>query len=676
MQFEYPKTRKIKKIDNYHGTNVSDPYQWLEKYSKKVVKEWIGKQERLTRSYIDKLPQKAIIQKRLNELLRYDEKTLPWEILKGKRIFFYERKKDDEKWVYYTQEDENSEKVELIDPNKWADGESLSFVVPSVDGKYLVFGKDKGGDENPIIYIMEVKTMELLSDSVSGWKQNRVSWLHDNSGFYYSRKPLKGEVKNGEEYYWDEVYFHGLGTSFLKDKKIFFCKDRKEYYHTAEVSEDGDYVIFYRSTVGKTEVYFKKIDSKKMIPIAEGFDADYRVNIINDKIIIKTNLGASNGKVFIADVNNPEKSNWKNLIGESEDKLYNVSAIAGNLYLEYIHRAYSKIKIYSLEGNYIKDLKLPDMGSANVCGYFTKSNIWVMFSSFIFPFATYKYDFRKNKLKLFFKPSIDLNIEKFSTNQIEYKSKDGTMVTMFLLSNRNLKKNGKNPILLTGYGGFGISIMPYFSTNYVVWLEAGGMVAIPNLRGGGEYGKEWHEAGKLDKKQNVFDDFIASAEWLINEKYTSPKKIAISGGSNGGLLVGAVTIQRPELFRVVNCAVPLLDMLRYHKLSIANTWVGEYGSSEDPEQFKYIYKYSPYHNIKKNVEYPAILITTSENDARVDPMHALKMVAKLQEVNPNGEPILLLVRKSSGHCGGTTISKNIEQTSEEFAFLMKKLGMN
>jgi len=676
MQFKYPETKKIEKTDNYHGIKVSDPYQWLEKYSNKSVKDWVDKQEKLTHSFIDKLPQKKKIQKRLNDLWRYDERTIPWEVLKGKRIFFRERKKDDEKLVYYTQKDKNSEKVELINPNKWSEDESLTFTAPSIDGEYLAFGKDKGGDENSKIYIMEVKTKKILDDSVRGWHQDRVSWLHDNSGFYYSRKPLNGEVKKGEEYYWDEVYFHWLGTSPSEDERIFFCKNKKEYYHTAIVSEDGNYVIFHRTTFGKAEVYFKKIDSDKIIPIAEGFDADYEVNMVNDKIIIKTDLEASNGKVFISDVDKPERNNWQELIPESKDNLCGVSAISGNLYLEYLHKAHSKIKIYSLGGKYIKDVELPDIGSAEVYGYFSKKNIWVRFSSFLFPFTTYKYDFNKDKLSLFFKPQINLDVNDFSTKQVEYESKDRTKITMFLLSRKNIKKDGKNPVLLTGYGGFNISIAPYFSATYITWLEGGGIVAIPNLRGGGEYGEEWHKAGKLEKKQNVFDDFIAAAEFLISKKYTNPKRLAISGGSNGGLLVGAVTIQRPELFRVVDCDVPLLDMLRYHRLSLANTWAVEYGSSDDPKQFKYIYKYSPYHNVRENVNYPAMLITTSENDARVDPMHALKMVAKLQEVNPNGEPIFLLVRKSSGHGGGTTISKMIEQLSEKIAFLMEKVDIN
>lgn len=675
-KLNYPKTKKIKHIDNYHGTKVFDDYRWLENYEDKRVKEWVAKQEKLTHSIIDKLPQKKKISERLNELLRYDEETIPWEVLKSKRIFFHKRKKNDEKWIYYTKENITLSPVELINPNKWRDNEVLSFVKPSPDGKLLAFGKEKGGDENPIIKIMDVTSKKILKDSVTGWKQGRVAWLHDNSGFFYSRKPKKGDANKEEEYYWDEVYFHSLGKDSSNDKRIFYHDKTKEYYHTAYLDESGKYVLFTRETFGKNEVFFRKVQDDKMIPIATGFDAEYSVQIINNKIVIQTDSEASNGKVYITDVNKPERKNWKELIPESSDKLFGVSAISGNLFVEYLHKAHSKIKIFSLEGTYIKDVELPGIGDAEIYGYWSKQSIWLRFSSFVSPYTTYKYDLEKNNLEVFFKPPIKINYDDYQTEQVEYPSKDGTKITMFLIHKKGIEKSGNNPTLLTGYGGFDISMTPYYSSRYVVWLESGGMIALPNLRGGGEYGTKWHEAGKLNKKQNVFDDFISAAEWLIDNKFTSSDKIAISGASNGGLLVGAVAVQKPKLFRVVDCAVPLLDMLRYHKLSIANTWAVEYGSSENPEQFEYIHKYSPYHNIKESTNYPAMLITTSENDSRVDPMHALKMVAKLQEVNPNGEPHLLLVRRASGHTGGTTITDNINQLSEELAFLMNELEMH
>jgi len=338
-ELNYPKTKKIKHIDNYHGTKVSDDYRWLENYEDKKVKEWVVKQEKLTHSIIDKLPQKKKISERLNELLRYDEETVPWEVLKSKRIFFHKRKKNDEKWIYYTKENITSSPVELINPNKWRDNEVLSLIKPSPDGKLLVFGKEKGGDENPIIQIMDVTSKKILEDSVTGWKQERVAWLHDNSGFFYSRKPKKGEVNKGEEYYWDEVYFHSLGEDSSNDKRIFYHDKTKEYYHTAYLDESGKYVIFTRETFGKNEVFFRKIKDKKMIPIAAGFDAEYNVQIIDNKIIIQTDSKASNGKVYVTDVNKPERKNWKELIPESSNKLLRVSAISKHLFVEYLHNS-------------------------------------------------------------------------------------------------------------------------------------------------------------------------------------------------------------------------------------------------------------------------------------------------------------------------------------------------
>lgn len=675
VKLNYPETKKVKYVDNYHGTKVVDNYRWLENCGDKRVKEWIANQEKLSRSIIDNLPQKKKIVQRLNELWRYDAETIPWEVLNGKRIFFHKRKKNDEKWVYSTKEDEKSEEIELINPNYWEENDSLSFAQPSSDGKFLAFGKEKGGNENPVIQVMEIATKEILNDSVTGWKQGRVAWLHDNSGFFYSRKPLKGEVKKGEEYYWDGVYFHELGTNNSKDKKIFYHDSVKEYYHTAYLDELGMYVIFVRTKSKKNEVFFKKIKDDELIPIATGFDAEYDVQIVDEKILIQTDLDSPNGKVYVTDTDKPERKYWKELIPESSDKLVSVSGIFGKLFVKYLHRAYSITKIYSLDGSFVKNVTLPGFGDSSVHGYWSKPNIWIRYSSFITPYATYKYNMKKDELELYFKPPVNIDSSKYITKQVEYSSKDGTKITMFLIYNKNLKKDGENPAFLTGYGGFNISMTPHYSLTNVIWPEAGGIVAIPNLRGGGEYGAEWHEAGKLEKKQNVFDDFIAAAEWLIENKYTSPNKLSISGGSNGGLLVGAVAIQKPNLFRAVDCGVPLLDMLRYHKLSIANTWAVEYGSSENPEQFEYLHKYSPYHNVKEGVDYPAMLITTSKNDARVDPMHALKMIARLQEVNPNGGPFLLLVRGDSGHRGGTTISNNINQISEELSFLMNELNM-
>ncbi len=673
----YPLNEKIPVVDTLHGTVIIDNYRWLEDSNDPKVQEWTKKQEKLTHLIIDPLPQRERLIRRLTQLSKYDDEGIPLKVLDGERIFFRTKKKEDELWVYNTKENDSSKTVELLNPNKWGPTETLDLTAPSRDGKYLAFGKAKGGNENPVIRIMEVSTKKILSDTLKGWRQGDVSWLPDNSGFFYSANPRKGKVSKGEEHYWNSVYSHKLGTQGFEDKKVFYHDKVKEYFHGASVSEDGNYILFYRYQFSKNEVYFKRVGcGEPPIPLAKGFDAGYSVEVIEDKFFIKTDKDAPKGKVYATNIDKPERENWKEFIPETKDRLLYIRGIAGHIYAVYSHNAMTKIKIYSLEGEYLRDLPLPAIGSASVWGYWSKEVVWVGFSSFTYPATTYKYDFAGDKLELYHKLPIDIDVSNYTTEQVWYSSKDGTRVSMFLVHCKDLKRNGENPTLLTGYGGFEVSITPRFSTNYIVWLEAGGVLAIPNLRGGGEYGRKWHEAGMRENKQNVFDDFIKAAEWLIKNKYTKPEKLAISGGSNGGLLVGAVMVQRPELFKVVNCAVPLLDMIRYHKFGYANIWSTEYGNSENPEQFKYLYKYSPYHNVVDGTKYPAALITGSENDARVDPLHARKMVARLEEANPNGKPILLLIRKSSGHAGGTTISSRIEQRSEEMAFLMDQLGMN
>ncbi len=674
-QMQYPITPKKAVHDTLHGTIITDNYRWLEDSESEDVLKWSGEQNKITRSYLDKLPQREKLIKKFNELWRYDDIGTPKICLDSERIFLWEKKKDDEKWRMLTKENKEAEFEILIDPNLWDESETLSGSSYSRDGKYFAYGIAEDGNENPKVRIMEVQTKKILSDTLRGQRQYVTSWLPDKSGFYYSARPAKGEVPEDEENYWQAIYFHKLGTSAKQDKKVYFDNENKKIRHSIWFSECGKYMLYYRGLDRKNEYRFRKIDEQELIPIVTGFDAKYSVEIINDKILIKTDKDAPNGKVFITDLEHPTQEYWKEFLPEQQDRLYYSSPIAGHIYAVYQHNAYTLIKIYSLEGEYIHDLTLPILGSGYVSGYWSKDDIWVYFSSFTYPSVTYKYDFQNDKLDIYKEFPLDIEVDEFTAEQVWYNSKDGTPVSMFLVHRKDIVKNGKNPVLLSGYGGFNSSQTPFFSTSTIVWLEAGGMMAIPNLRGGGEYGEKWHEAGIKEFKQNAFDDFIAAAEWLIENNYTNPEKLAIAGGSNGGLLVGAVMVQRPELFKVVYCGVPLLDMIRYHKFGPARFWINEYGSSEDPEQFKYLYEYSPYHNVKGGTDYPAIIITAGENDARVHPLHARKMTARLQEANPNGEPILLLQRKKSGHHGGTTLSVQIEQHADIRAFLMEQLGM-
>ena len=672
---QYPETPEIAVKDTLHGTVITDNYRWLENSENEDVIKWSEQQNKYTRSILDGLPQREKLIKRFNELWRYDDIGTPTNVLDGERLFVWEKKKDDEKWRILTKENEDTEFEVLIDPNLWDENETLSGSSYSRDGKYYAFGKAKGGDENPIVSIMDVETKNILPDTLRGSKQRVSSWLPDNSGFYYSSRPVEGEVPEGEENYWHTVYFHKLGTSAEQDEKIYCNDEVKEMSHVVWISECGKYTIYTRYQNRKNEIHFKKSNSEELIPIATGFDATYSVDIVEDKILIKTDKDAPNGKAYITDIEHPEQEHWKEFLPEQKDKLYYFSAIAGNIYAVYQHNAYSVIKIYTLAGEYLRDLSLPDLGSGYVTGYWTKTDIWVNFSSYTYPHTTFKYDFNEDKLEIFKEFALDIDVEDYTSEQVWFDSKDGTPISMFLVLRKDLVKNGNNPVMLTGYGGFNHSQTPRFSTSNITWLESGGMMAIPNLRGGGEYGENWHKGGMLENKQNVFDDFIAAAQWLIENEYTNPEKLAIYGGSNGGLLVGAVTVQRPELFKAVVCSVPLLDMIRYHKFGPARFWIPEYGSAEDPEQFKYLYKYSPYHNVQNGTDYPAIVFTAGENDARVSPLHARKMTAEMQKANPNGEPILLLERKKSGHGGGTTLSIQIEQTADIRTFLMDQLGM-
>ncbi|HPR64514.1 MAG TPA: prolyl oligopeptidase family serine peptidase [Thermoanaerobaculia bacterium] len=673
---DYPPTRKEDRSEVMHGLTIRDPFRWLESGSSDEVKNWVAEQEKLTRAYLDNLPQRKALQERLELLWRYDDETPPMEVLASSRQFFWLKKHDAEKRIYCTRADSDGETLILIDPNQWKDEETVDSVTPSLDGSLLAFGKAQGGDERPVVQVMEVPSKKILPDRLHGLRQNVNAWLPDGSGFFYTAHPEKGEVPDGEEFYWHSVYFHKLGDTPDKDKRVFYHDSVKEYYHGAQITEDGTYLILYRWEFDKNEVFFRKLDSKEPpIPLAVGFDASYAVDEHDGTFFIRTDWDAPKGRVMAVSANSPFRKNWKEIIPESADTLESCQLIGGYLYATYMHDASTRIKIFKLDGSPVKELSLPGIGSAGVWGYMSKPPVWVAYESYNQPDTTYTYDLKKDHLTLVHRSPVKMDLSAYITEQVWVTSKDGTRLPMFVVRPKSMKKKARYPTLLTGYGGFNIPQTPSFSTIYGVWLEAGGILAVPCLRGGGEYGREWHESGMLDRKQNVFDDFIASAEWLINHHYTDSRHLTIMGGSNGGLLVGAAAVQRPDLFAAVLCQVPLLDMVRYHTFGLANIWAVEYGSCEDPKQCGYLYRYSPYHNVKKGVKYPPMLITGSENDARTNPLHARKMVAMLQSTDPEGGPFYLLQEKASGHGGGTTLSKLASQWSDNISFLMAGSGM-
>jgi len=675
--YAYPETPQRPIIDDYHGRQIIDNYAWLENAQDQAVIDWTRAQEIFTHSIIDTCSQRKILVTRLNALKSYNAIRMPHKALNSDRLFVWTKHKDAQQWVYGTLEHEDAKHKILLDPNQWDSTNILSDVTVSHDGKYTTFGTTQVGHNNPIIQIMVTETGKILDDKLKGWQQTVEAWLPDNSGFYYSCKPLAGEVPEGEHKFWQSTWLHKLGDHSRIDIKVFGNKNVKDYQHRVWLNDEGNYTIYSRSLFKSNQLFFEKFGaSGDPVPLVTHLEATYDIDIISGKILLTTNHDAPRKMVYITDVNHPERQHWKVFLPEhADDTLSHISTVNGHIYAHYAHNAHRIVKIFDLAGNFLRDLPLPTIGIGEVTGNWTQPEVWVSFSSYAYPSTIFKYHFDKDQLEIFDKVLEPVERNNFTTEQVWYSSKDGTPISMFIVHHKDLELDGNNPTLLTGYGGFSVSQSPQYSPNIVVWLEAGGVYAIPNLRGGGEYGEAWHRAGTAENKQNVFDDFICAAEYLINQQFTNPDRLAISGGSNGGLLVGAVTVQRPELFKAVHCRVALLDMLKYHHFSIANLWASEYGTSEDPEQFKYLQKYSPYHNVSIGVKYPAFIVTSNENDALVDPCHARKMAARMQYSDRGGGPIMLLVYQDGGHYSSTTISKRIYQRAEVSAFLMDQLGM-
>ncbi|MFT5687000.1 MAG: prolyl oligopeptidase, partial [Myxococcota bacterium] len=624
------------------------------------------------------LTQKDWLYTRFQYLWRYDDESTPDPCLLSDAVIYETKQADQDKWVVHMRDSPDGEGRVVLDPNTWGEIETLSFFTPSPDCALVAFGKSQGGDENPVISVMDLATGEILPDTFRGWKHGWVSWKHDNSGFYYTAKPLAEEVEvEGDHEYWHRDWEHTIGTTAESDTLVHFDPDVRETWNGIWLSEDGDWRLSYRGLFNVNRLWVEPTDgSGPKVAMTDHMDFEYDVEVVADTVFIKTDWEAPNYRVMIVDAAAPQQENWTEFIPESADKLSSIAAIDGYLYATYQHNAATEIVVYTLDGVKKQSVILPTVGSAKVWGYNSKPGVWVSFSSFAHPSTVYTYDVDANALTLYKESPIDIDASNIGVEQVWYDSKDGTKVSMFVI--RDVRAEGPIPFLLTGYGGFNISMTPRFSTRTAVWLEAGGGIAIPNLRGGGEYGREWHEGGMRDQKQNVFDDFIAAGEWLESSGNTTRDQLAIAGGSNGGLLVSAAVTQRPELFEAVLCAVPLTDMVRFHKFGLANIWTEEYGSADDPEMFPYIHAYSPYHNVKQGTDYPAILVTGSENDARTAPVHARKFMAAVHWADTDHgteEPILLHIQSDSGHGGAVTIDQSADQYARHYSFLMKQIGM-
>ncbi len=673
----YPETPRGATVDTVHGVAVPDPYGWLEDGADSTVLAWDAAQNRLARAWLDTLPQPPRIRARLEELLRYDDESTPEPVPESARIFYTVKRKDREKRELWWRETPDSPGRLLLDPNAWGADDELEGTWASRDGRYLAFGRARGGNEDARISVLEVDTGRLLPDSLRGWRQGGVSWLPGNRGFYYAANPRAGEVPPGEEHYWSTAWLHLLGQPAAADRKVFASDTEKDLWHGVSVSEDGRWAFYWRSRFNANEVLFGPAGGEEPPrPLVTGMDGEYRVEALGDRFLISTDRDAPLGKVWAADPARPEREFWREFLAEHPtDRLSYLAAIAGHLYAVYLHDAHTRIDILDVEGTRLRELRLPVLGTAWVSGMFNQPEAWINFSSYTWPYTTWRYDFERDSLAVYRKYPVPVRTEDFLTEQVWYSSKDGTRIPMFIVRPKDRPLDGTAPLLLTGYGGFDVSTHPLFSPKALVWLEAGGIYAAPCLRGGGEYGRSWHEAGMREKKQNVFDDFIAAAEWLVAQRYTDPGRLTIWGGSNGGLLTGAAVVQRPDLFRAAVVSMPLLDMVRFHKFGYAGIWREEYGSAEDPSQFPYLLRYSPYHNVRGDVRYPAVLLLGAQNDARVDPLHARKMAARLQAAGGGGGPILLMVRPAEGHLGGAGITKSIEDGVDTYGFLMGAVGL-
>jgi prolyl oligopeptidase len=678
-----PLAEKRPLTETMHGVEITDNYRWLEDATSPETQKWVEEEMAYTRSILDPLPGREAIHKRLTELLGIGNITQP-EIA-GKYYFYTRREGMQNQPVLYVREGLEGKDRVLVDVNQLAaDGTiALDWFQPSENGRYVAYGTSPSGSEMSTLHIVETKTGKLMPDMIERTRACSIAWLPDASGFYYTRYPKKGDVPEGQEMYNRHVFFHLLGTDPETDDKIFGEGRDPEDWPDVSLDNDGQLlVIEVEEGWTKSELYLK--DVKKDTPperITTGKNFLYSATAYNGRLYITTNEDAPRYRVFMAEAGNYERDDWKEIIPQSEAVLQGVGVWGGKLFTQYEHNASSQLKVFNIDGAFVSNIQLPALGTVyGSSGKWDRDEIFYGFFSFTVPPSVYRYDLKTDKTTEWAKvdaPSIDPSL--YEVQQEWFSSKDGTRVPMFVVYKKGLKKDGHNPALLTGYGGFNVSMTPSFSRTAYLWMEHGGVYAVANLRGGAEFGEDWHRAGMLGNKQNVFDDMIAAAEHLIAEKYTDNDHLAIQGASNGGLLMGAMITQRPDLFRAVICQVPLLDMLRYQYFQIAKLWIPEYGSSDNPEQFKWLYAYSPYQHVKAGVEYPAILFMTADTDTRVDPMHAKKMAAEMQAEAKNGasktRPILLRIETKAGHGAGKPVTKQIEEFTDVYAFLFWQLGV-
>lgn len=679
----YPHTAKTNVVDVYHGVSVEDPYRWLEDDNSPETEAWVEAQNEVTFDFLESISSRQQIHDRLKGLWNFERFGVPFS--EGDRYFYSRNDGLQNQSVIYTVDSLDEAPRLLLDPNTLSeDGTvALTGVRPSRDGKLLAYGTARAGSDWQQWTIMDVETGEALSDLIEWVKFSGVSWMKDGSGFFYSRydAPEAGGELTDANYY-HKLYFHRLGTPQTQDQLIYERPDQKEWNFNGAVTDDGQYLVIIASqgTDPRNRVLYKDLldADGQVTELLMDFDADYTF-IGNDGPVFwfRTSREAPRNRVIALDIRDATEASWVEIIPESEHKLESVSLVNDLFIAEYLEDARSVVRFFSLAGKAQGELALPGIGTVSgLGGRRSDGETFYSFRSFTTPSTIYRLDLDSTESEIFRQPELEVNSKFYKTTQVFFESKDGTRVPMFLIHRMTLPLHRDNPVILYGYGGFNISLTPSFSVSTLVWLEMGGVYAVPSLRGGGEYGEEWHQAGTKLNKQNVFDDFIAAAEWLIENRYTAPNKLAIAGGSNGGLLVGASMSQRPDLFGAALPAVGVLDMLRFHKFTIGWAWTSDYGSPEDEDEFKALYAYSPYHNLKPDVRYPATLITTGDHDDRVVPAHSFKFAARLQEYQAqDGPPTLIRIETKAGHGAGKPTSKKIEEAADRLAFLAEVLGM-
>jgi prolyl oligopeptidase len=677
VQEDPPETRTVDAADTLHGVVVPDPYRWLEDFESDEAQTWIGEQNAYTENVIGAFPDREQIRARLDDLFQIPNLGYMWE--RSDRLFFLRRDPENEQQVLYVQRGVDAEPTKLIDPEDWTEDTpvDLDWWFPTSDGELLAFGLSESGSEESTLRVMDVDSKELLPDLIPYTRAASLAWREDKTGFYYSRFPAPGEVPDDEIYYHRKVYYHEMGTDPSGDPLVFGEDLEMEVWTGISLSTNGRFLIGYawRGTVN--DLYLKDLAAGSgWRPLIVGLTARSSGVAIGNEFFMLTEHDAPNGRLFRVDLTRPGREHWVEIVPESQHSIESFLYVSDRLFVRYLEDAKSKISVFDRNGKHLTDIDLPDMATVfDWTGDWEGDDVFIAISSYLLPPRFLRYELETGELETHLAVEAPIDTEPYVTEQVWFTSKDGTKVPMFLVHRKEIQLDGSNPTVLTGYGGFTSSMQPSFARNRYLWLDHGGVWAEPNIRGGGEYGEEWHRDGMLANKQNSFDDFIAAAEWLVENGYTSPERLAVWGGSNGGLLVGAFATQRPDLAGTVICDVPLLDMVRFHKFYAARIWTPEYGSPEVPEEFEWLFAYSPYHHIVDGTEYPAILFTTAESDSRVHPSHAMKATARLQAASASDRPILLFFEREAGHGMGLQMSTILDQYVDYYSFLFQQMGM-